>query len=629
MLRDFWFHWSVRCLALALFAHVPLAAEAQMSSKEAPSAAAVDKRFALVIGQSDYRDARLITGTADASRIAEALETAGFEIESGADLEQHLIREKIRTLAEKASQSGGEETIFVYLCGRVAQINGENILLPVGSPVERASDVLLNGFRLNDLVNTLKLVPAKARVVVVDAGAPPQQLASDRNFSPGLAILEAPEGFLIVFNQNPGRPLPEPQPPMGLFALALLDAMQQPVGSFGDFFALARKRVFEDSKNHQMPWDDDKLGTSGFAFFPPKEGTALPSLVLRGGDKVQVSTMSRDQAFQAIIAADSIADYQAFLVKFPNDEAVPTIQYNLAVRREAEVWARALKMNTAEGYWTYIQSYPDGGNVEVARSRLTLLGANSAAPPAFIPVAFGDLPPPLPIGELIASSASLPVEFIPRAPGLNLPPIAPAVAAVAAIPVADAAGHQLARAQIASVRPNWAAAYRRGPPVGMPTAPGFERPGQRPQTSGSATPVPSGTYQPIGGVQSSRTPAPAGAQPSVPAQPNTGGYRSVTPQGPSAIPRVVLSTPNAPVGVPPRPAAQPNASLPVRPVPQPNASLAPRSVPQPNASLAPRPTPQPNASFPLRPAPGPRIVMPRMPAPQRGAARAASVQRHK
>jgi uncharacterized caspase-like protein len=580
---------------MALFAYALPGAKAQMLSEQAPSTLAADQRFALVIGQSDYRGDPLITGTADASRISEALEQAGFETENGADLEQYLIREKIRTLEEKARRSGAEGTIFVYLCGRVAQINGEDILLPVGAPVDRASDVLLNGFRLNDLVNALKLVPAKARVVVIDAGAPPQQLLSDSNFSPGLAILEAPEGFLIAFNQNPGRPLPEPQPPMGLFSRALLDAMQQPIGSFGDFFALARQRVFEESHNHQMPWDDDKLGSSGFTFFPPKDGTAPSSGVQTRGKNIQIASLSRDQAFQKVIASDSIADYQAFLVKFPNDEATPTIQYNLAVRREAEVWARALKTNTAEGYWTYIEAYPDGGNVEVARERLALLSANSTPPSGFVPLAFGDLPPPLPSGELISSSASFPVEFIPNAPSLNLPPIAPAVVALAATPVANAVGQKLPRANMPSIRPDWAAAPARSMPHSgalRGTAPDFAKPGPRANPPASGP----GTYKSLGGVQTPGT--------SLSGEAHTGtaaGYTTVTPGAgtpnrvepirpvpldkpptPSEALRHTEPTAGPPKGAPQRPALSPQRSGPQAPptLPQGHGVEAPHTLSQ-------------------------------------------------
>ena len=60
--------------------------------------------------------------------------SAGFSVDGGADLEQQLIREKVRALVEKAMRAGGAETIMVYFGGRVAQLNGENFLLPVGAP---------------------------------------------------------------------------------------------------------------------------------------------------------------------------------------------------------------------------------------------------------------------------------------------------------------------------------------------------------------------------------------------------------------------------------------------------------------------------------------------------------------
>ena len=484
------------CLAIAC-------AQAQEEQRSEPVAPAAEQRLGLVIGQSDYRDARLITGTADASRVAEALKSAGFEVDGGADLEQHLIREKIRSLVEKAGRAGGAETIFVYLGGRVAQLSGDNLLLPVGAPLDRASDAVLNGFRLNDLVEALKLVPAKGIVIVIDAAAPPQQLATDKSFGPGLAIINAPKGFLIAFNQNPGRPLLEPQPPMGGFLRAFLDVLQQPVASYGDFFALVRQRVFEESKNHDLPWDDDQLTQRDLTFFRPPTGAALPNVAAAAGAggaaEGAIASMSRDEAFKRVITSDSILDYQAFLIQFPKDEAVPTVQYNLAVRREAELWSRALSANTPQAYWTYLTTYPDGGNVEVARQRLTALGGNEAPPANFEPVAFSDLPPPLPGVEMIASSASMPVEYLPRAPTLGLPPIAPIVAAVAALPVAAAIGQQLPPPSGGLVRPSWALAVR---PIGGEGLAGQEngRLIQAPASVGGFAngPLRAPSFQPIG-----------------------------------------------------------------------------------------------------------------------------------
>ena len=208
------------------------------------------------MSQSDYRGAHLVSGYGGRSPFRDSTGERLFGRGGGADLEQQIIREKIRALVRARTQAGGVETILVYLGGRFAQLNGENLLLPVGSPLDRATDVVLNGYRLSDLVNVLKLVPAKARIIVVDAAAPPEQLAGNKIFSPGLAIINAPEGFLIAFNQNPGRGLLEPQPPAGFFLRAFLDTLQQPVASYGDFFSLARQRVFEESQNREMPWEN-------------------------------------------------------------------------------------------------------------------------------------------------------------------------------------------------------------------------------------------------------------------------------------------------------------------------------------------------------------------------------------
>ncbi|MGO9390753.1 caspase family protein, partial [Rhodoblastus sp.] len=507
-----------------------------MSAQDAPLERSGDpaaQRFALVIGQSDYRGARLVTGTADAARFATALESAGFSVDSGADLEQQLIREKIGALIAKATQAGDAETILVYLGGRVAQLNGENLLLPVGAPLDRATDVELNGYRLTDLVKVLQLVPAKARIIVVDAAAPPEQLAGDKLFSPGLAIISAPNGFLIAFNQNPGRALLEPQPPTGFFLRAFLDTLQQPVASFGDFFALARQRVFEESQNREMPWEDDKLAEKTLAFFPPPAGAALPSITHSDGTEVKLASMAREEAFKSVIASDRIIDYQAYLIKFPEDEAVPTIQYNLAVRREAEIWLRTLLTDTPQAYWTYIKTYPDGGNVEVARQKLAALGANPTPPDSFDAIVYNDLPPPLPPQvEMIASSASMPADLMPPPPKLGLPPISPIVAAAVALPVAAAIGRQLPHATGAIVRPSWAAATRPATIGGGGNIGGMARPAASSSPQVNTTVRSPTSFQPI--TSSHYEPAMAPANPSRSGDPQPGGAASFKPLNPPA-----------------------------------------------------------------------------------------------
>ncbi len=556
-----------------------------------------ERRFAVVIGQSDYPGARLVTGTGDAGYIESALGDRGFHTNGASDLDQASIRARLRDLSERATLAGGAETIFIYLSGRVAQINGENYLLPVGTPVARSADVVLNGLRLRDIVESLRLVSARARILVVDAAAPPERLTSDPEFSPGLAKMDAPEGFLIAFNQSPGRTLPEPQPPMGIFAKSILDAIDRPVASFGEFFAFTRTRVFEETQNRQYPWSSDRLPDLGYAFFPPAPGQTLPTLAHKADEKIELASLSREEAFRKVVATDSIEGYQAFLVRFPEDEAAATVQYNLAVRREAEVWSGALRRNQPDGFWTYLALYPDGGNVSVARQRLARMGAPMEPPSAFAPVSFAGLPPPVAGVEMIASSASMPVEFIPRAPSLNMPAWAPvavaAVAAATAAPLAVSAARSLPRVSLPAARPAWAA------PVGY-------RPVQVRGVGGVPVQAvaPAANFQPVGRPLPAAAPAAMGSGP-VPVRgapaPAGANFQPLTPRaGPgggqpapmAAPPRIV-----APSGVPVQ-AVAPAANF--QPVGRPLPAAAP-------AALGSGPVPAPaGANFqPLTPRAGP------------------------
>ncbi len=573
-----WYQVAAGVFGAALLFAAPVVAQPNEQSLEASGPA--EPRFALVIGQSDYQGSRLYTGTSDAARLSEALRAAGFSVDGGADLEQHLIREKVRDLAGRVRSAGKDAVIVVYVVGRVAQIDGENIILPVGASLQHASDVIVNGYRFNDLINALKHEPAMARIIILDAGTPPAHLAADRKFSPGLAAVEAPDGFLIAFSQNPGRPLLEPEPPMGVFGKALLDALQQPVGSMSDFFAFARRRVFEESESRQLPWNDSKIANVRFSFYPPKDGVAmLPTIVQAEGEKVDLGSMSREAAFERVIASDKIADYQDFIVRFPNDEALPSVQYTLAVRREAEVWARALRLNTADAYWTYNSMYPDGGNVEVARYRLALLGAHPSPGPAFAPIQFADLPRPLPKGEEIASSASMNLEEFKRAPRFNLPPIAPLAAAAAIAPVGIAVARQLPTVQMPAFRPQWAAApaqplrnIQRGGGPSFQSMPGRQPTVATPAPTPRGTAAGPSTYQPVTRPSSSIPPTtqPIRATSAPPVQ--GGGYRPVTsPTGVTGAAGTSTTAPRAPAGQfhPVSRAGSPGGDVATRPL-QPN-----------------------------------------------------------
>jgi hypothetical protein len=92
----------------------------------------------------------------------------------------------------------------------------------------------------------------------------------------------------------------------------------------------------------------------------------------------------------------------------------------LRLRREAMTWLRARDMDSARGYWSDRKRYPEGIYVADAERRLDRLSEAQQPPPAFAPVKFKDVPPPIP-GEPHALAA-LPASPVPPARLIAPPP---------------------------------------------------------------------------------------------------------------------------------------------------------------------------------------------------------------
>ena len=560
-------------------AHAQAPSAPQPASQESVDPAGVfgdGKRVALVIGQSNYNEAPLPSATVDVTMMAQQLTAAGFQVISGGDLPETGIAEFVGQFVDQLTLKGSDSVGFVYISGRFAQINGENWLLPAGVQITRASDATLKGFSVRKLISTLESVPSKTRLVVLDAGPAPPSLKKEPNFSPGLAIMQPPEGFLISFSQGPNRDLVDPVSQPGNFSKALFESILQPTGDIADVFKNIRLRVHTETNGLQVPWEASKLKGQEFAFYPLAGAVAnAPPLMTSIGSVAEVRALSRDDAYKQVVATDSITSYQAFMEAYPEDDAVPSMQYTLAVRREAEVWDRATRSNSSDAYWTYITTYPDGGNVGVARDRLAALGYGAAPPRGFAPVGFADLPPPLLGREIIASGASMPIELAPRAPRINIPPVPAMVAVTAAAAVAAVAlpavmnrggGRQLPPVAQAAVRPAW-----------VPPAPASAVSSTPGAVIGGPARAPSAMQPaPMAGPAA----RPLGAPPAVaPAAP---GQQTASPAAQPGAPGNAVAAPSVrPLGAPmPGPAAttSPAAAVPVvRPLgaPMPGAPGAP------------------------------------------------------
>lgn len=120
---------------------------------------AAEMRFALVIGNDEYKTAKLATPANDAGLVADALQAAGFTVTGARNLDQATLRESFREFLGQVSAAGPDAVALVYLAGFGLQFEGENYFVPVDADIQRDVDVPLQAIRISDFTQPLAALP--------------------------------------------------------------------------------------------------------------------------------------------------------------------------------------------------------------------------------------------------------------------------------------------------------------------------------------------------------------------------------------------------------------------------------------------------------------------------------------
>jgi caspase domain-containing protein len=185
------------------------------------SALAQEARFALVIGNDQYRTASLATPANDAGLVADALGAAGFAVTGARNLDQAALRESFREFLGQVASAGPNAVAVIYLSGFGLQFEGENYFVPVDADIQRDVEC-----RLAFLAAALEPPPDFAIFDFSIAPPPPTEVV----FVERPVIIFAGPGFAppppapVIF--LPPRPrefiaLAPPPPPRERFALPI------------------------------------------------------------------------------------------------------------------------------------------------------------------------------------------------------------------------------------------------------------------------------------------------------------------------------------------------------------------------------------------------------------------------
>ena len=239
----------------------------------AAAASAAERRVALVIGNSAYRNAApLANPIGDATAVGAALERLGFAVEVALDADQLRMREAVRALGIRAEQA---DVALVFYAGHGIQVGGENYLLPVDARLARERDLLYEALPLKLLLDEVAQA-GKLGLVLLDAcrDNPLAERLRDalgplhvNQIGRGLARVEVlPSDTLVAFSTKPGDVAVDGSGEHSPYTAALLQHIEEPGLELGLLLRKVRDTVLAITANRQEPRDYSALGAEPFYF---------------------------------------------------------------------------------------------------------------------------------------------------------------------------------------------------------------------------------------------------------------------------------------------------------------------------------------------------------------------------
>ena len=233
-------------------------------SKVSVPAYNAERRVALVVGNSTYKNSPLKNPENDASDLADVLRSIGFDVIHHNNLNRSGFRDAIREFGDKIR--GGGVGVFFY-AGHGMQVKGKNYLIPVGVDIQREEEVIDESVEADLIMRTMDSAGNRLNVVILDACRNNPFKRSFRSSGSGLARMDAPRGSLVAFSTSPDSVAADGRGRNSPFTKHLLQAIQTPGLPVEQMFKKVRLGVLKETAKQQTPWELSSL-TGEFRFVP-------------------------------------------------------------------------------------------------------------------------------------------------------------------------------------------------------------------------------------------------------------------------------------------------------------------------------------------------------------------------
>jgi Caspase domain len=279
------------------------------------SPAFADKRVALVIGNSAYRNTPPLRNPRnDAQDVAAALKRSGFETIVGVDLDKAGMDETAIKFARAARNA---DVALFYYSGHAIQFAGTNYLVPIDVKLTDEADLRLMT-KVDDIVADLQSAKS-LRILVLDACrnnpmVEQMQRAAGRqralSVQRGLARIDGPEGMIVAYATQAGGTAEDGRGRNSPYTEAFLKHIEEPE-EIGTIFRRVAADVYE---------------TTGRAQIPELSLSLIGEFYLRGRLDINVQSQppvadpcaAASDHWKSAEAIGTVAAFEDHVVRFPN-----------------------------------------------------------------------------------------------------------------------------------------------------------------------------------------------------------------------------------------------------------------------------------------------------------------------
>jgi hypothetical protein len=244
-------------------------------------------RFALLIGNGDYRDfGSLRNPVNDATDVAAALKSLGFQVNLLTNANRKQMNQALNSLHDRLAEDASSVGLFWY-AGHGIQSKGENYLIPVGADIQREADLEDEAVSLHKLTSLLDDARNKMNMIVLDACRNNPIPSMGRGGARGLTVVSsAPAESIVIYSTGAGQVAADGAGRNSPFAQAFLKFAAQ-AGDITQTVKAVTAETKRLTQGAQLPYVYTSL-TQDFALNP--EAAAQKSV------PVSASSPGKDQA---------------------------------------------------------------------------------------------------------------------------------------------------------------------------------------------------------------------------------------------------------------------------------------------------------------------------------------------